>query len=469
LRLWGLILVALHLLAPYLGEEIAWGVWPFTYLPWPWRWGLALGAVLLIFWSDRLWHRIRLSVGRGLPRVPWGAAPLRLALAASAALPFWLFRIRHLRWGDAYILANAIPHPEVRLTYVWQAPLDVYLHARLWQLANRWFGWPDPIPVYWIVSALAGVAFVWVLLGLAHWLGRTGTERALIFGLLLTLGTIQLFFGYIENYSIMTVGVLLYAWLALRSLRGELKLVWPAAALAITHAFHPSTIILVPSLLYLAFMTCRQVVPPAGATAGETRQGPGGQAGLSLFRQALLAIAVPYAVVFAGVVALMTAGNHGLDALMGVDFPGGGDRKWFVPLFEVTTRWQHYTMFSPAHLVDIVNQQLMSAPAVWPGLIILAVLAGRSVPWRDPAFRLLAVMALSYLVLTLVWNADYGGQRDWDLFSPAAVPAALFLAYTLTRALPDQRAQGRAAWALIVPQAVHTAAWIYQNTLPYSV
>lgn len=170
---------------------------------------------------------------------------------------------------------------------------------------------------------------------------------------------------------------------------------------------------------------------------------------------------------FAAVVALMTAGNHGLDALMGVDFPGGGDRKWFVPLFEVTTEWQHYTMFSWGHLVDIVNQQLMSGPVVWPGLIILAALAGRRIPWRDPAFRLLAVMALLYLLLTLVWNADYGGQKDWDLFSPAAVPAALLLAYTLPRALPDGDAQRKAAWALIVPQAVHTIAWIYQNTLPY--
>ncbi len=476
LRLWGLGLIALHLLAPRLREEIAWGVWPFTYLSWPWRWGLALGAAVLILWGEHLGRRLGPSVSSRLGWVPWGAASTRLVLAALAALPFWFFRIRHLRWGDAYILANAIPHPEVKLTYVWQAPLDVYLHARLWQLANRWFGWPNPIPVYWILSALAGVAFVWVLLGLARWLGRNRIEQVLIVGLILSLGTIQLFFGYIENYSIMTVGVLLYGWVALRSLRGELALVWPASVLAITHAFHPSTIILAPSLLYLAFVLCRQHSPtgeaaPGAASQPKARHATGAtrfrQMGPYTYRRALLSIAVPYAVVFGGVVALMTAGNHGLDALLGVDFPGGGDRKWFVPLFEVTTEWQHYTMFSWGHLVDIVNQQLMSGPSIWPGLIILVALSARRIPWRDPAFRLLAVMALSYLLLTLVWNADYGGQRDWDLFSPAAVPAALLLAYVVPRTLPDAETQRKAAWALIVPQAMHTLAWIYQNTLPY--
>ena len=74
---------------------------------------------------------------------------------------------------------------------------------------------------------------------------------------------------------------------------------------------------------------------------------------------------MPYVLVFAGVVALMSWRQHGLDALMGVDFPGGGDRSWFVPLFKMTTEWQHYTMFSLGHLVDIVNQQLLVAPMIW--------------------------------------------------------------------------------------------------------
>jgi hypothetical protein len=124
-------------------------------------------------------------------------------------------------------------------------------------------------------------------------------------------------------------------------------------------------------------------------------------------------------------------------------------------------------MFSAGHVLDIVNQQLLSAPVVWPALALSLVIARSRLPWRDPGFRLLAVMAVSYLMLTLAWNPDYGGQRDWDLFAPAAIPAAVWLAYGLPRALPELPALWAAAWALIPVQGYHTLAWIYQNTLPW--
>jgi hypothetical protein len=87
------------------------------------------------------------------------------------------------------------------LTTTWQAPLDVWLHARLWALGNGAFGWADAWPTYWILSPLAGALYVYVLLRLADSVGRNRTEKLLIVGLLGTLGTMQLFFGYAENYA----------------------------------------------------------------------------------------------------------------------------------------------------------------------------------------------------------------------------------------------------------------------------
>ena len=101
---------------------------------------------------------------------------MRLAISLIAGACFFAFPIRHLRWGDAKLLVKALADP-YRLTYVWQAPLDVFLHAKGWQLGNALFGWPDPIPVYRILSSLVGVAFVWVLVGVATRLGRNRTER----------------------------------------------------------------------------------------------------------------------------------------------------------------------------------------------------------------------------------------------------------------------------------------------------
>jgi hypothetical protein len=466
LRFLALGLIGLHLAAPFSTETAAWGLWPSTYLPNGWRWALGLVAAALALFGDRLSGLHKTGAMAPLNDLKLGSWQVRMVLSALAFIPFYLFRIRHLRWGDAYILAKAIPHPEVRLTYVWQAPLDVWVHAKAWEIGTRLFGWPDPIPVYWTISSLAGVVFVWILLGLANWLGKDRAERALLIGLVATLGTMQLFFGYVENYTIMTLGVLIYLWLALRALKGEVAVIWPATVLAITHAFHPSTIILVPSLLYLAW-----AASPRESQTTEDQGGlsePSGRRRTS-FRHNLISMAVPYALVLAGTLALMSAGHHGVGALLGADFPGGADRRWFVPLVRTTTRWEHYTMFSLGHLVDIVNEQFLVAPVVLPALVLTGFLAWHRLPRRDPIARLLTLMALCYFLLIITWNPDYGGQRDWDLFAPAALPMAVLLAYLLPQALPERPALKAATWALVVTQAFHTVAWIYQNTLPLEI
>jgi hypothetical protein len=65
-----------------------------------------------------------------------------------------------------------------------------------------------------------------------------------------------------------------------------------------------------------------------------------------------------------------------------------------------------------------------------------------------------------------VWNPDYGGQRDWDLFSLAWIPVTLWLV-SVARANFDNTTLLAGFAPLIVLQAMHTVAWIYQNTLPW--
>ncbi len=139
---------------------------------------------------------------------------------------------------------------------------------------------------------------------------------------------------------------------------GATGLIWPATALAVTHAFHPSSIWLVPSLLYLLYAGM------VGTTGRAARRG-----------RLLASIAAPYLVVGVGVLLLMEAGGHGAGALLGADAPGGGDKRWFVPLFEATTKWEHYTMFSWAHLLDIANEEMLVAPVVLPSLLLIALMA----------------------------------------------------------------------------------------------
>lgn len=469
----GLILLALHLYVWTFpptatpipeaadAETAWWGLWPVTYIPMPWLILGTLAVLAAMIWGWWLLERPAARRQRAWPH-------LRLAAALVLAVAFFAFPIAHTRWGDAYMLAHSIawPNPDLRLTHSWQAPLDVFLHSQTWLALHGALGWEDAIPVYRLLSPLAGLIYLGGVLAISA--DDRFAPSWLSFGLFASLGLMQLFFGYVENYSFAAAGVLLYLYGGLRVLQGKTPIWQASTILAITHATHPSTIVLAPSLLYLG-----------GQAAHIKRKGTQSWGRVVIATGA--AIALPMMLVGGATFLLMELGGHGLEMLLTSDRPGGGDARWFVPLWETTTRWEHYTLFSWPHLRDVINQQALVAPVVLPALAWLSLFRrsqadadavsagdgeGADRQFQPASLRFAALAAVSYLAFTLFWNPDYGGQRDWDLFSLAALPTTLWLV-TLAPTVARRRTLAAGMVPLILIQVLHTAAWVYQNTLPW--
>lgn len=479
-----LLLIGLHIFVltlpatagalPEPGEAEArwWGFWPVRYPP---AWAVGLGMAMVLGSMLWLWRRVnpddqRLSTSQissegakessfapSLLRVKQNCELLSLfALILALICAFFLFPIVHTRWGDAYIIANAVawPDPALRLTHSWQAPLDLFLHSQVWLALHQRFQWSDATPVYRLLSPVAGILYLAVVLQLGRM--KALAPAWLTFGLLASLGVMQLFFGYVENYSFAAAGILAYLWLGLGVMDGKRPLWLAAATLALLNATHPSTIVLSPSLLFIAWQQWRDGCIPGRRVLGE--------------------IALPVLLAAGGTLLLMEVGGHGLAELFGDDRPGGGDGRWLVPLFATTTRWEHYTLFSWPHLRDFLNQQVLVAPVILPALLLLWVGTFRSgLRFTDSTLstqekntaRFLWIAAGCYWLLIWLWNPDYGGQRDWDLFSLSAIPSALLLVWLLPRRLTLPRLRQAGALPLILFQSLHTVAFVYQNRLPW--
>jgi hypothetical protein len=69
-----------------------------------------------------------------------------------------------------------------------------------------------------------------------------------------------------------------------------------------------------------------------------------------------------------------------------------------------------------------------------------------------------------YILFTWLWNPDYGGQKDWDLFAPSAFVYTLLAAYIWVRVLPQRAALRSTSLFIIAVALLHTAAWVFTNT-----
>ncbi|OQY45277.1 MAG: hypothetical protein B6242_10865 [Anaerolineaceae bacterium 4572_78] len=445
-----------------LSEKTFWAVWHYTHIP-PWlSWILVLLMCTLVIPS---WNR---KTQKGICLL-WNMLPLKnnshlwhVILSVCAVPIFWVFRLGHLRWGDAQILVAGLAQTDdIAVIYNWQSPLTVYLHQRLWAwLFYPHFGWGMDT-VYAFVSVLCGGMFVFVLLNLAHDFARTPIEKSLIVGLVLTTGTMQLFFGYVENYTIISLGIVVFLWLGLHSLQGKVPLWAVTLSLSITNCFHPSTVILWFAVIYLVWVNRHE----------------------KAWHQLLLELILPPLIISSNLLMMMELGNHGLESLFGDDRPGGSDHIWFVPLFNITSDWETYTMFSMAHLTDWANLHFLLSVFGLPvlGIIVwnkmVRLVSKGHTKLQKQAIQLfpkneflhtqcwfLGIASLSYLLFTWVWNADYGIRKDWDLFSPSAIVYSLLLAWLFIETTDDKDTLAQGTIVIVAVSALHAMTWIVSNT-----
>ena len=253
-----------------------------------------------------------------------------------------------------------------------------------------------------LVSIASGLVYVACAVRIGVECFPDGARRAALTVLLLTAGTVALFFGTIEVYAPLAAAIALYLLVGIRRLAGRGRGVWPPLVLGIAFGIHGSAAFLVPSLVVLA--NGGRVWPARWRRS---------VAFCGLFLLPVLVLLASFLVSWGGEVPEAGPERYGT-------FLGAADQAPLLPLVKSPANLlNRYAIIDAEHLVGVLNLLLLASPA---GLLLAVAGRGRG---RDPRVTFLLTAAAALVAFALVWNVSFSLRRDWDLFSPMGIPIAL--------------------------------------------
>ncbi|MBN1127650.1 MAG: tetratricopeptide repeat protein [Chitinispirillaceae bacterium] len=417
-------MVLIHLAAAFIPSRFAWGVHALSFFPLYCR--ITLPALAIVIVAASHWYVAKGSCGFHMRQAMFFRHVLFAAAALVAFALFWLLRVKTHFLGDGYFVLRCL---EQQSPLRYAEPLDDLMHKALyWVLGGK--GPAAAESAYALASALCGAGYVYITLVFAAAIGRSMWGRILFAATLATTGAMQLFFGYAENYTLLHLGILIYLYAAYLFHEGRCSIVVPSILLCLCIASHVAALSLVPSLLFLVVRRTEKAAPGR------------------IVKRLLLAAIAP----------LCLAALFPQAALRLVSHGAARSGSTFLPLFS-----GDYAVFSGAHLLDFLNQQLLAAP--WPVLLIAALAGACGIRrlYGDRFALFLSCAAICTLGFTFIFNPEVGMSRDWDLMSFPAVVVAVWAAYLAAALRGENAAIQRMVTLCAALLVLHTVPWIFLN------
>jgi Tetratricopeptide repeat len=241
-----------------------------------------------------------------------------------------------------------------------------------------------------IISIASGVLFFYYSWKTVNVL--TGSNEKAIWSwlALITSGYIILFCGYIETYSIFVAWIMIYVYHLLLYNRKQFGITSLVVVFLTGLFWHTLFIAFLPSLIWS--INCRRNIVKNRI----------------IWLLSLIFIAGIY--------------------LFGQLIKRG---EFHLTIPFLPTDYTSYYLFSPSHLIDMLNQMIIVGPALAIlGLVIIFMFRGRD---RNVNEKTLLWMAIPVLLLSFMIDPHMGAARDWDILSIFAVPLVLFALAFITR------------------------------------
>lgn len=371
-----------------LGYQSLWAFSFLIYVPLPIR--FLLGGIILIASLLVPTLGVGTETGRSAPSLP---NPLVILCLLLAGLLFWFGREQSYH-GDALLKLQLLASQTLRTDpYIWKEPLDSFSAYSLTALVQRWQG--TPATAVALLSVLAGILYVAAVLGLLRLVAKSRHQQISYAVALFALGSSQLWFGHIENYSLVTATTFATIVLAIGYLQAQVRLIWVGLVAGLAVSFHPQALFAMPALLLLC--THRRETNYRAPTMRTIQR--------NAFLQALFILGSSALIVPTFTVSLLW--------LAGAPLPRFGNGYAGDPqLF-----WRMEEALAPRRVLDALNNLWLIAPLAPLWLVVGGWGFTRANLRQDPIFRYLSVVVAGLLCYHFAFQNDLPRWRDWDLFA----------------------------------------------------
>lgn len=426
------LLILIHLVASYFPFGRFWGVNLLFFLPPIWRGILLVSALLILF------PNINKAVGNsldGFARITRSSFKKvnkydkYVFLSLLGGILFWVFKVKTFLLGDSYLRAREIQLGK-KLSFT--EPLDYLLHARIAGL----LGW-DAFQTYAVLSVVSGVIFLFLLCLMGDLLGKNNKERFFIFSVLITMGANQLFFGYVESYTLVYLAISVYLYFSLGYLNDKNGLILPILSFFLAFGLHLLALTLLPSLLYLIFSKRVEESRPEKKKVKWDKL-----------------------ILSAGMVLLV---GLGLFLLQSYNPEKKGWSHFLI--FPLGKGESSYSFFSSSHLLDLINHQLLVSPVgilIWLTFLLVFL---KKIDLKDNIVRFLLVLSICILGFAFFMDPKLGYPRDWDLFAFTGLGYTILGIYVFLKSWRETNMGNLRYITLILlfTSLISTVPWIYVN------
>ncbi|MBI1805399.1 MAG: tetratricopeptide repeat protein [Ignavibacteriae bacterium] len=423
--------VGLQLVGYFFPTSFTWGFHSFGFLP-AWLFitaiAVALFAVIILSTADVVPFVRRLA---GY----FDAHPvlmLVLMIGSFAGLAIF-FRIEAPLLGDGFFLVKNFSdafHGTAPL-YFRDEPIATVYFWIIFNIIGVPMTYTEFLHGFLIADLVLGVSFVVISYFTLKISIADPTARLLGSLLVLVLPSMQLFFGYVETYPVVLVALSSYILTAAICIRRDKYFTLAAIAFLLMALTHYMTVVLLPSLLFLAYREYRQ--------------------------RGLKAVLTGFGVLAAVFVGILVAINFDVSQYYSY-VPHHHYLSLTQPTDPANAESQAYTLLSPFHVLDLANLLVLIAlPALF--LLFLAALKGTLHGIFGTDLKRFAAAALVPILLVLiVIKFDLGAARDWDVFASYAF-LAILLAILLVSETTDQLTVRFWALAIILTLLQSVSYW----------